>query len=97
MWSGPTRYYGSGLQGFAQAHIIRQNPVQPATAEKSQPADACLLIWPQLAFYFHRQAIILHLFNTGLAMRVDAMCTCASNIHVGKGDKHLMWNHSSDA
>ena len=40
---------GDQLGGFAQAHIVRQAGPQPQPAQKHQPAQAPLLVGPQLA------------------------------------------------
>ena len=37
---------GSGLEGFAQAHVISQAAVQASAAQEGQPGDALLLVGP---------------------------------------------------
>ncbi len=53
MQAGLTCNYGSGLQGFAQAHVVSQAAVQASAAKEGQPGDALPLVGAQLACQSH--------------------------------------------
>lgn len=52
---------GSGLQGFAEAHVIGQAAMQAGAAQECQPRNALTLIRPQLTPQIHRQLEVLNL------------------------------------
>ncbi len=53
LFSGLTCNDGSGLEGFAQAHVVSQAAVQASAAQEGQPGDALPLVRPQLACQSH--------------------------------------------
>ena len=50
------RKIGERLEGFAQAHVIRQNAAQPHALKMAQKIKALLLVWTQLGLNIIRNA-----------------------------------------